>query len=215
MAESIVAQIKSAFRFLEAEYGLNVMLSREDEGKPYLGGWVEYTSPLTVVGVVVEKMGDVLSPYVGRARDQDAFKHEGRISLDRIYEYDVTTSQERMLLASHNPEELKRAWKAVVEPRGLDLLALIAQDSSVASDSREETELKAYAQVLMKHGEPFLRGDFSSWLELHEYKWNWLVATQIAHDMRWGEELTTENAEARLEGTRAYLEALRREHNPD
>lgn len=216
MAESIVAQIRSAFRFLEAEYGFTAGFSKEDEGKPYLGGEVEYASSLTVVGVGVERLGVVLPPDIARAKDQVEFKRAGRISLDRIYEYAVTTRQERSRLASRNLEELKKAWKEVVEPNRLDLLGLIAADGSLASDSREETELRAYAHILRKYAEPFLRGDFSDWLELHEYEWNCLVAGEMVSgrfsERGRGGGVTASEAEERFWSYRVYLEALRREY---
>ena len=215
MADSVVEVIKTTFRFLEAEYGFGTVTSREDQGKPYLGGWVEYASSATLVSIVVERLEIVLPPYVARASDRGRFKGDGRIELDRICEFALTTPPARLRLASRDLEELRIAWKEVVEPIRVDQASLGAEESLVDIRARLESELSAYAQLLSKCGEPYLRGDFTSWLELHEYRWNWLVANQIVHNMRWGEALTVENAEARLEGSRAYLEHLRREVGQD
>ena len=215
MTKNFVTLVRSSFNFLKDEYGFTESVAQEDQARHFYGGYVSFSSPTTVIAIAIDR-GVLGPPSIARTKDRGIFKHEGPISLDRIYEYAVTTPQDRSRLASHDSEQLKIAWNTIVEANRVNLnLPRMTEGDTLPSDSRLEVELDAYARLLRQYGEPFLRGDFSNWLDLHEYVWHWLVATEIVHDMRWGEELTVENVEARFGRLRVYLEALRHEYgNP-
>jgi len=211
MSESVVAAIKSAFGFLERDFGFAVSSSSEDAGKPFLGGSVRYVSSFAEVSVIVERMQIPLPPQIARVKDLAEFKRDFRISLDRIREYRLIPSQTRMRLASRDPEELKEGWKEVVKASLVGMPAIPPVESQPDTDSRIAARLDADAHLLRKYGEPYLRGDFSDWLGLCEYDWYHLIAGEIAQNRRWGEELTIENVERRFSRFRTYLEHLRRE----
>lgn len=78
-------------------------------------------------------------------------------------------------------------------------------------DLRIEHDLQIYSGLMKEHAEQYLRGDFSNWLELCEYRWHWLIASEFAHGRAWGEELTFKNVEARFSKLGNYIEHLRRE----
>jgi hypothetical protein len=211
MGESFVEMIRTAFRFLETEFDFAEVLFQEDLGKPYSGGWVEYGSPSTIVSIVVDKMEAVGPTYVGRVKDRPGFGRMSRITLDTICEFALTTPQERLRLASRDSEELKRDWSDIAK-RVLVGMSSLRQASSKVAPSSTEALLVSDAQLLREFGEPYLRGDFSKWLELCEFQWNWLVGSELSN-WSWAEEPTVEKAEAMFHRTRAYLQALRHEHS--
>lgn len=213
MAKGVVERVKSAFRFLEADYGFSVRIAHEDEEGPHLGGWVEYSTPLTVVSVVIEKLGLLVAPEIVRTKDEAEFRHESGISLERIYEYATSTSTERKRLASRDSGKLREAWKVFERPSPLESVEFDRRAGSHTADSRLDVELNAYAQLTRKYGEQLLLGNFSSWLELQEFKWDWLVGNYILS--RRGKAVSAAEVEAIFWRTRNYLEALRREYGRD
>jgi len=211
MTKSFSALVQSAFRFLEEEFGFVVTRVDEDEHRRFFGSYVEYASPHSIVGLTLDR-GIVSIPEISRVADVDRFKATGRISLDRILEYSTSTPEDLARLASRDFEEIKKAWEVVVAENQRRRHRLMSNVGSRLSDSEVDRRLARYASLLKEYGEPFLRGDFSTWLSLHEYYWHWLIAHEIVHDMRWGEDLTFENIEKRFSNVREYLHALRKEY---
>ena len=211
MTTGFLPLVHAAFNFLEDEYGLATMTEDEDKTRRFYGGFVSYASDRTVVTIAVDR-GVLTSPAIGRAKDFGVSGGLGHINLDRIYEFTVSTPQERSRLASRDLGELKSAWRSVVKERRLDLQHFgLVRIPAQTFESEIAAGLIAYARVLKEYADPYLRGDFSNWVELCEYEWHRLVAGEVVNNRRWGEELSVENVELRFPRLRAYLERLRSE----
>jgi len=206
-----VEQIRSAFAFLQEEYRFAETKVRRDR-PPREGCDIEYRSSQTIVGIVVDEWGTVWSPTIGRLADMGSFGSACIVSLDRIWEKERAHARDLSMLASHNPEDVREAWERVVVAGQLEMRRTMEATIPAPGEESTRRRLGAYAALLKQYSESFLSGDFSSWLDLQEYNWHWLVAQEIVQDMRWGEELTFENIEKRFSNVREYLYALRKEY---
>jgi hypothetical protein len=214
VTESLIPKIETGFRFLQSEYGFAKAFSRQDEKMPPRGCWVQYESPTTVVSVVIDEWGRVLAPEIGRAKDRTDADAVGNISLRQVYEYETTTAEERALLLSQDLSVLSNGLE-VVRKRALAFSSLIGSEASPDGDFQTARQIEAHARLLRQYGEPLLRGDFSSWLAIHEYALRWLVAGEMVSgrfsERGRGGGVTASEAEARFWRSREYIEALREE----
>ena len=211
MGNSFITAARVAFQYLEEEFGLRISKVQENERRPSSDAYIEYSSTSCVVALSADR-GAIVPPVVSRMADQGKYKHEGGLTLDRICEYRRAKPQDVARLSSRDFDEIKRAWQAVVEENDRREYRMMMAAKAGRTDITSQVRLTVYAGLLREYGEPFLRGEFSTWLALHEYNWHWLVAQEIVQDMRWGEELTFENIEKRFSNVREYLYALRKEY---
>ena len=214
MTGEYVEQIRSAFAFLQEEYRFAETTVRRDR-PPREGCDIEYRSSQTIVGIVVDEWGTVWSPTIGRLADMGAFGSAGIVSLDRIWEQKRAHARDLSMLASHNPEDVREAWERVVVAGQLEMRRTMEATSPTTGEESTESRLAAYAALLKQYGEPFLRGDFSSWLSLQEHSWHWLVAGEVVRDVRGEKRHTLKELEGRFSNVAEYLQALRREYGRD
>ena len=114
-------------------------------------------------------------------------------------------------MGSRNADQVKSAWESVVVANERRFQRMMLDLKANEEIPTAELPLRVYAELLRRVGAPYLRGDFSSWLAVHEYNWNWLVAHEIVNNIGWGEEITAENVERRFLNVREYLQGLRKE----
>ena len=212
MADTLVSLVKSAFRFLEDEYGFTLAFADEDGERLFYDGTVLYESGLSAVSIGIDR-GIISLPEISRARDaQDRrFKWASYISLSRIREYAITTAEERATLLSHDPGvalEIQRIEHA----KDFGLAQFLRSKGGSDRITRRREELDAYAQVLRDYADPLLRGHFSRWLELREYDWGRWLAERIRREREHGKDISVREVEASYEEGLAYLQALRREY---
>lgn len=212
MSQAFAALVRSTFAFLVDEFGFDILDEKEDDKRPFYWGSVMLGSSATVISVDVDR-GVLGSPTIGRRMDVADFGSVASISLDRIYEFQQTSDPERSQLSSGDPEKMTRAFRESIEPKLVNLRNReFTADGFASMDLRIEHTLQVYSRLMKEHAEQYLQGDFSNWLELCEYVWYWLIASEFANDRRWGEELTLENVERRFSKLRKYLGHLRGEY---
>lgn len=95
------------------------------------------------------------------------------LSLRLIYEYMVTTDEEKDVITSCRAP--KRANKIVYEDKyiGREIPTILD------SEKREETEVEVYAKLIQKYAKPFLLGDFSQWPQIWDYSVKKGIAEQV------------------------------------
>ena len=214
MTKGLIPKVEIGFLFLQSEFGFAKAFSREDEKMPQRGCWVQYVSPTTVVGVVIDEWGRVLAPEIGRAKDRTDTEAVGNVSLRHVYEYETITQEERELLLSQDLSVLSNGLE-VVNRRALDFSRLVGSEAVPDGDLQTAKQVDAHARLLRQYGEPLLRGDFSSWLAIHEYVLRWLVAGEMVSgrfsERGRGGGVTAAEAEGRFWRSRDYIQALREE----
>ena len=209
-----VEQIRSAFAFLQEEYRFAETKVRRDR-PPREGCDIEYRSSQTIVGIVVDEWGTVWSPTIGRLADMGSFGSACIVSLDRIWEKERAHARDLSMLASHNPEDVREAWERVVVAGQLEMRRTMEATSPAPGEESTRRRLGAYAALLKQYSESFLSGDFSSWLDLQESNWHWLVAGEVVRDARGEKGHALRELEGRFSNVAEYLQALRRECGRD
>jgi len=214
VTKGLIPKVETGFQFLQSEFGFAKAFSQEDEKMPQRGCWVQYVSPTTVVNVVIDEWGRVLAPDIGRTKDRTDSEAVGNVSLRQVYQYETTTPEERELLLSQDLSVLSNGLE-VVQKRALAFSRLIGSEAVPDGDLQTAMQIEAHARLLRQYGEPLLRGDFSSWLAIHEFVLRWLVAGEMVSgrfsERGRGGGVTASEAEARFWRSREYIQALREE----
>lgn len=168
--------VKEKFKFLVHDYGFEILSCMESPRGHFWEGEVNYTTKLTYIYIECTR-GEVPSFYIGRLKDIDTDaginKTSHMLSLRLIYEYMVTTDEEKDVITSCRAP--KRANKIVYEDKyiGREIPTILD------SEKREETEVEVYAKLIQKYAKPFLLGDFSQWPQIWDYSVKKGIAEQV------------------------------------
>jgi hypothetical protein len=159
MQETFNMMVLEHFEYLVSQYDFRVDKNWQRDPDFRLEGVVEYASPTTLVSVV----GGLLDVEVSIGRVGDDRKCSVPTGL--VHEFLSITPEEREIICSHDPRRKK-------ESRLLIASKQLQYEKHEFANGDEETEYRVidHARWLRQYADPFLRGDFSLWLALHEYR---------------------------------------------
>ena len=145
--------------YLVSEYNFQVDKDLQKDPDFKLEGFVEFQSPTTFVFVAGEWYGMEVS--FGRAIDDRKFA----ISAELVHEFLSLTPEQRGIVCSLDPQ-YKHDAKLLLASKQLQY------EKREFANGAEKTEHEVidHARWLRQYADPFLRGDFSLWLAIHEYK---------------------------------------------
>ena len=147
------------FGYLVSEYNFQVDKDLQKDPDFRLEGFVEFQSPTTFVSVAGEWYDTEVS--FGRAIDDRTFA----ISAELVHEFLSLTPEQRQIVCSLDPRHKKEARWLIASQQ----LQYEKREFANGADRREH-ELMQHARWIRQYADPFLRGDFSLWLAIHEYK---------------------------------------------
>ena len=124
-----------------------------------LEGFIEFQSPTTFVSVAGEWYGTEVN--FGRVIDDRKFA----LSVELVHEFLSLTPEQRQIVCSLDPRHKHEARLLIASKQ-------LQYEKRDFTNGAEETEYQVidHARWLRQYAEPFLRGDFSLWLGIHEYK---------------------------------------------
>jgi hypothetical protein len=159
MQETFNMMVIEHFGYLVSEYNFQVSKSLQNDPDFRLEGFVEFQSPTTFVSVAGEWYGMEVS--FGRATDERKFT----LSVELVHEFLSLSPEQREIVCSPDPRYRHDA-KLLVASKQLQY------EKRECTNSAEKTEqqLLDHARWLRQYADPFLRGDFSLWLPIHEYR---------------------------------------------
>lgn len=147
------------FGFLVGEYRFWIGKIVEHNPDIMLEGLVEFQSPTTVVSVAGE--WNATQVTFGRVMDDRKFA----ISAELVHEFLSLTPEQREIVCSHNPRQKKEARQLIASQQ------LRYEKREFADDAEmRDHELMHHAAWIRQYVELFLRGDYSLWLAVHEYR---------------------------------------------
>ncbi len=147
------------FGFLVSEYRFWVGKILDHNPGIMLEGFVEFQSPTTFVSVA----GEWYATEVNFGRVMDGRKFA--ISAELVHEFLSLTPEQRQVVCSLNPQHKKEARRLIASQQ------LQYEKREFANDvDRREHELMEPARWIRQYADPFLPGDFSLWLAIHEYR---------------------------------------------
>jgi hypothetical protein len=161
--KNFVDRVKKHFSFLESEYEFAITHERNSDIRPQTDGVVKYTSNTTVV-LVDSETGYVTVRFY-RVKDGEKYY----LTPIDVYEYLNTTDKEKELLLSTKPEDQTSA--SILFNKTL-LLNQPGWKGSHGTIQDVDEELRNFSTWLKSHGNLCLKGDFSLWPKLYEYKIN-------------------------------------------
>ena len=147
------------FGYLVSEYHFWVGKILDHDPDIMLEGFVEFQSPTTVVSVASEWYATEVR--FGRIMDDRKFA----ISAELVHEFLSLTPEQRQIVCSPDPRHKKEARQLIASQQ------LQYEKREFANGAgRRKHELMQHACWIRQYADPFLRGDFSLWLAIHEYK---------------------------------------------
>jgi hypothetical protein len=208
MKTDFFSMVMNHFQYLVADYGFSVKKVEKSELAPEIEGRIELENLTTFVTISSEQWAAGAS--VGRVRDD---KYRFFLDPRTIHEYLSLTEADKRLVYSFDPED-RRKVKTLIHQ--VSLFHSKKDFHSIVEDI--ESQLADYSKWLRQYAEPFLRGDFSRWLEIYEYR----VYRHRAEHIRSGKEefvrTVGQNKDKRVsifQGSLDYLEKLREEDGKD
>ncbi len=171
MTITFTERVKKHFQFLVDEYGFTISHEEGSDRAPDTEGVVKYSSRTTLVGIEKEAMSGGVGVWFCRLKDA---AKRAALSASLIYEYRSLSAKEKAIMLSYHPKDDARA-RDLVWSKGLPWGTRLDN-----AETELDRQLSDEARWLRKYADPFLRGDFSRWLELYEYK----VAAQKAEYAR-------------------------------
>jgi hypothetical protein len=159
MQKTFNMMVLEHFGYLVGEYNFQVDKILHNDPDVLREGFVEYQSPTTFVSVAGEWYGMEVS--FGRAIDDRTFS----IYAELVHEFLSLTPEQRQIVCSRDPRHKKEARQLIASQQ----LQYEKREFANGADRREH-ELMHHACWLRQYADPFLRGDFSLWLPIHEYK---------------------------------------------
>ena len=205
MKTTFFSMVMNHFQYLVTTYGFTIKKVDESERARDIEGRIEFENPTTFVTVSSEQW--TVGAIVGRAKDD---KYRFFIDPATIHEYTVLTESDKKVLCSFDPKEEKKARALIHQTR---LLHSKSNTDSAIEDINGR--LADYSRWLRQFAEPFLRGDFSKWLEIYEYKVNRTRAAYIRSGKNELVRTVGQNKDARIsifQNSLNYLEKLREEY---
>ena len=205
METTFFSMVMKHFQYLITDYGFSVKKVEKSERAPEIEGRIEFESSTTFVTVSGEQWG--VDVCVGRVKDD---KYYYFLDPRTIYEYVSLTEADKRLVCSLDPMDDRKARMIIHQKR----LLHNKKDSNSIVDNIE-SQLVNYSKWLHQYAEPFLRGDFSHWLEIYEFTIN----RQRAEHVRSGKEefvraigRNKDERESIFQSSLDYLERLREEY---
>jgi hypothetical protein len=159
MQETFNMMVIEHFGYLVSEYNFQVDKDLQNDPDFRLEGFVEFQSPTTFVSVAGEWYGMEVS--FGRVIDDRKLA----LSVELVYEYLSLTPEQREIVCSPDPQ-YKHDAKLLLASQQLQYEK---REFANGADRREH-ELMQHACWIRQYADPFLRGDFSLWLPIHEYR---------------------------------------------
>jgi hypothetical protein len=159
MQETLNMMVIEHFGYLVSEYNFWVEKDVQQDPDFRLEGFVEFQSPTTFVSVAGEWYGIEVS--IGRAIDDPKFA----LSVGLVHEFLSLTPEQRQIVCSPDPRH-KHDAKLLIASKQLQYEI---REFTNGAEEREH-QLINHARWLKQYADPFLRGDFSLWLAIHEYK---------------------------------------------
>ena len=204
MNTDFYSMVMKHFSYLTTSYGFVVKNVTRSERRPMTEGRVEFESTTSFVTVSGEQ--GAAGAVFGRVQDD---KYKYFLSPTAVYEYYSFTESEKRLACSVDPNDDRKIRILAYEKR------LVPSETN-ANNAAEviERDLADYSNWLRQYSEPFLRGDFSSWLEIYEYKVN---RNRSAYARSGKKEFVPagsqdkDHRESVFRSSLAYLERLRKE----
>jgi hypothetical protein len=159
MQKTFNMMVLEHFEYLVSEYNFRVEKDLQDDPDFRLEGFVEFQSPTIFVSVAGEWYGTEVS--FGRVIDDRKFA----ISAELVHEFLSLTPEQRQIVCSLDPQDKKEARQLIASKQ------LQHEKHEFANGAEEkEYEVIDHARWLRQYADPFLRGDFSLWLAIHEYR---------------------------------------------
>ena len=93
------------------------------------------------------------------------------ISAELVHEFRSLTPEQRQIVCSTDPRHKQEARQLIASQQ----LQYEKREFAHSADRREH-ELMRHARWLRQYADPFLHGDFSLWLAIHEYKLAKMIA---------------------------------------
>jgi len=205
MNKDFYSMVMKHFNYLVTDYGFVVKKAEISENRSQTEGRIEFETATTFVTVSGEQFG--ADACVGRLKD-DKYYH----CLDprAIYEYLSLTQADKEIICSFNPSDDRKARVIVHQNR---LLHSKRDSSNHVEDI--ENQIADNSRWLRQYAKPFLRGDFSRWLEIYEF----MVTRQRAERARAGKDELVQvvgrgknHRESVFQSSLDYLERLRKEN---
>ena len=162
--------------FLEKEYGFAIVQTDASTRLPETEGFVRYISATTFVKVYGDP-GGAVGTVLGRASDSEKFA----IGILTLAEYSLLSAAEKRLVLSRDAKDDRRA-RELMSARSLQKTQEWRLIRELNYAERSERGIADNAKWLLQYADPLLRGDFSSWRALFEYK----VERQVAERIRSG-----------------------------
>ncbi|MBN2118142.1 MAG: hypothetical protein JW730_16315 [Anaerolineales bacterium] len=164
MTKTFVQLVKQHFEYLVLKYNFDLLVSTESpRGHPWEGR-VEYVTKLTFIDIDCTR-GESPMIHVSRMKDLKRYP----VSLDTIYEYHNLSEEEKEIIVTRTPDkEFQRKASEILYSKRLSRCVLISTNET--DEKKMDFELSLNAKHLFQYAEPFLRGDFSRWLEIYEYQ---------------------------------------------
>jgi hypothetical protein len=186
------------FRYLMEDYGFALTKIEDSESKE-TEGRVEFETPVTFVTVSGETW--TTGAVIGRVKD-DRYRYF--LDPETIHEYLALTEADRELVLSPDPGDDRRARRI------LSQISLSTGEETSGIDLSRQ--LSSSALWLRRYAGPFLRGDFTQWLQIYEYK----VLRARAASLRAGKEelvrtIAPDERVSVFKGSLEYLDRLRKE----
>lgn len=159
MQETFNMMVLEHFGYLVRDYTFQVYKDWQRDPDFRLEGVVEYVSPTTFVSIV----GGLFDVEVSFGRVGDDRKYS--LSIGLLHEFLSITPEEREIICSHDPRHKKEARLLIASKQ-------LHHEKHGLAHGDEETEcwVADHARWLRQYADPFLRGDFSLWVAIHEYK---------------------------------------------
>lgn len=160
---NFIDRVKKHFGYLESQYGFTITYEGNSDVRPQTDGAVKYTSNTTVV-LIDSETGYATARFY-RVKDGEKYY----LTPVDIFEYLNTTDKEKELLLSTNPADQVSA--SALFNKTL-LLNQPGWKGSHGTVQDLDEELRNFSIWLKTHANICLKGDFSLWPKLYEYKIN-------------------------------------------
>lgn len=158
MQLTFVKIVQNHFSFLVRDFGFILSSATESPRGEQLEGDVQYISNVTLININCTR-GE--QPYLWLGRVQDGKRH--LLPLQVIYEYASLSNEQKSIVLS--PSEGRQA-ASLLNKKQLPRFVSLSDDK----EERVKLQLENYARYLREYALPFLKGDFSQWLEIWEYQ---------------------------------------------
>ncbi len=168
MEETFIKLVQKQFQFLIDEYQFQVVKVNEHvQYDARAEGYVEFQSLTTFVTITGEWHWNGVA--FGRAKDDRKFA----MGSEQVYEFLSFTPEERTIVCSHNRIDHYQAASLIASRH-------LQHEKREYPDKREEihNQLADHARWLQQFAHPFLKGDFSLWYDLYNYKIQRMIGEQ-------------------------------------